>query len=170
MLIRKIVLILLLALAVTHRPSLAENLSSLANTANALDFALTQGGTLQGRLLDSDGQPVANRVVTVGRGESANASTTDKNGNFSVSGLQGGSYEFTDADGIKASFRLWAPDTQPPSAQSGQLLLSAEAKGKGGNGNGNGNGNGKPDKPPRECRLSPSHPHYMPHAECPPTS
>ena len=64
MLIRKIEIVLLLGLAVTYRPALAE-------AANILDVALGKGGTFQGRLLDSDGQPVANRVVSVEQGKRA---------------------------------------------------------------------------------------------------
>lgn len=167
MLLSKIQVVLVLGLLVTFRPSLSE-------AAQVLDVALAKGGTLNVRLLDSDGQPVANQVITVGKGKRATQAFTDKDGSFSVSGLQGGSYQFTGADGSEQSYRLWAPNTQPPSAQSGTLSVFAEAKGKGGNGNGNSNGNGsgneKPDKLPRECRLSPSHPKYNPDAECPPAT
>lgn len=161
MLIRKIEIVLLLGLAVTYRPALAE-------AANILDVALGKGGTFQGRLLDSDGQPVANRVVIVEQGKLAIKSVTNKNGDFSVSGLRGGEYQFTDANGSRQSYRLWAHDTQPPSVQSGSLLLYAESKEK--DGQGNGKGKGKPDKHPKECRLSPSHPRYNPDTECPPAS
>ncbi len=167
MLIRKIEIVLLLGFAVTYRPALAE-------AANILDVALGKGGTFQGRLLDSDGQPVANRVVSVEQGKRAIKSVTNKNGVFSVSGLRGGGYQFTGTDGSRQSYRLWAHGTQPPSAQSGSLLLYAEAEEKGGQGNGKGKGKGKgegkPDKPPKECRLSPSHPRYNPDTECPPAS
>ena len=140
---------------------------ALAGAGKVLDVVLGEGGTLSGRLLDSDSQPLSHQVVNVGHGQQATAFVTDKNGNFSVSGLQGGSYDFTAADGGRQTYRLWAHATQPPAAKTDTLDLFAEAKGK------SGKGNGKPDKPDKaakQCRLSPSHPRYDPDADCPPAS
>jgi hypothetical protein len=89
------------------------------------DVALHPGGVLWGQAVDAQGQPLRGMQVSVRQqGTEVGLVTTDANGRFAVGGLNGGTYQVLAADG-GGSFRLWAPDTAPPSAQAGALVVSS---------------------------------------------
>ena len=87
-------------------------------------MALQDGGTLVGQVVDQQGNPLGNTRVTVLQQdqEVANAAT-DANGNFQVSGLRGGIYQVAAGQGM-AVYRVWAPNTAPPSAQASAMVVS----------------------------------------------
>jgi hypothetical protein len=90
------------------------------------DVALQAGGVLQGQVLDSQGQPVANatvRAVGLGtRAEQVRMAQADAAGRFQIAGLSGGVYRVETAQGVMIC-RLWAPNTSPPAAESSVLLV-----------------------------------------------
>lgn len=100
------------------------------------DVALGEGGTLVGQVVDQQGQAVANTPVIIHQQEQEVASTaTDANGQFRVSGLHGGVYQVSAAQGT-AVYRLWAPQTAPPAAQASAMLVSNPGIVRGQNGGG----------------------------------
>lgn len=89
-----------------------------------IDVELQEGGVFEGQLLNAQGTAQANAPVVLHRSDGEVATTiTDQSGKFRVEGLRGGSYRVL-AGRDSANYRLWAPDTAPPSAQSQALLVS----------------------------------------------
>lgn len=89
------------------------------------DIRLASGGLLEGRLVDSQAQPVENATVAIlhDRLEIARA-TTDANGAFHVGGLRGGVHQITGPTGT-ATCRLWQPGMAPPSARDSAIIITA---------------------------------------------
>lgn len=102
-----------------------------------IDISLQQGDLLHGQLLDAQGIPEANSpVVLTQEGRPIADARTDADGTFRVAGVRAGVYELATVHG-RGVYRLWAPDTAPPSAQQGVLMYSGEVvRGKGGSGHG----------------------------------
>jgi hypothetical protein len=98
------------------------------------DVALAAGGVLNGQVLDPQGAPLVGLAVAVGRQDQLAPAivTTDEQGRFAVADLRGGMYRVAagDADML---LRAWAPQTAPPAAQHGVLLVSGDdlARGQG---------------------------------------
>jgi len=89
-----------------------------------IDVALADGGTFVGQVVDRQGVPLAGTAVVVRQNEQEVASTvSDANGQFRLSGLRGGLYQVTAGQGV-AIYRLWAPNTAPPTAQTSALIVS----------------------------------------------
>lgn len=99
----------------------------IAQAANRIgDVALQPGGLLHGQVLDEQGvaQPHA-RVTVVHSGEPVAATKTDEQGRFVMSGLSGGVHEIhTGSSG--GVYRLWAPQTAPPSAKDAMLIVTGD--------------------------------------------
>ena len=88
------------------------------------DVALDAQGKLHGQVVNSQGAPLAGADVVFHRGSEEVALTrTDKNGQFSVSGVQGGRYQLTAAHGGGA-YRVWTADAAPPAASRNVLIVS----------------------------------------------
>lgn len=88
-----------------------------------IDVALQPQGCLVGRLTKPDGQPKAHAAFAIynDRGLVARG-CTDPQGRVSVSGLQGGVYQFV--VGTESHLlRLWAEGTAPPSGIREVLLV-----------------------------------------------
>jgi hypothetical protein len=86
------------------------------------DISLQDGGVLTGTVLDDQGAPRAQVPVLVSRQGNVVAKTeTDANGQFTVQQLNGGVYEVQTAAST-GIFRLWAPRTAPPAAQTVAVL------------------------------------------------
>jgi hypothetical protein len=88
------------------------------------DVALAEGGVLSGQVLSAEGAampqaPVA--ILSAGREVVRVASADD--GTFAVSGLKGGVYEVA-TPGQHGVYRLWSPQTAPPTAGNGVMLVS----------------------------------------------
>ena len=87
------------------------------------DVALGDGGVLVGQVVDTQGAAVAMARVTLADHQQEIAQArADQEGRFSVPGLRGGVYRvsFRGQDSI---YRLWAPNTAPPAAQTGVTLV-----------------------------------------------
>lgn len=95
------------------------------------DVALQEGGVLRGQLVTSTGLPEKSaRVVLLQNQELIAAAETSPEGHFAVSGLRPGVYQIeTDRGG--GAYRLWAPQTAPPSANQGVLLVTGDEVARG---------------------------------------
>lgn len=99
-----------------------------------LDVGLGDGGKLAGQVLNAQGEPLAETMVTVRcSGVDVASAITDAGGSFSARGLTGGVYEVNAAGG-SGMFRLWTANASPPSAQSRVLIVAGQqvSRGQGG--------------------------------------
>jgi hypothetical protein len=88
------------------------------------DVALGFDGTLAGQVLHAAGQPAVDSPVALHQnGREVAAVRTDSRGNFAIRGLRGGVYEWS-AGQSHGLYRLWAAQTEPPSAQRGVLIVA----------------------------------------------
>jgi hypothetical protein len=88
------------------------------------DVKLWGGGTLLGQLVDAQGQPVPDTVVTL-RDNAGNAvpTKTDTRGYFAFQGLKSGAYVLSGAE-AQGTYRAWTESVAPPSAQPGVLMVA----------------------------------------------
>jgi hypothetical protein len=90
------------------------------------DVALSDGGVLLGQVVDAQGSAKSRVPVSIRAGDRELAvGKTDGAGYFAFSGLRGGVYQLTAAEGLGA-YRLWAPGTAPPAAQPGALIVAGQ--------------------------------------------
>ena len=96
------------------------------------DVELGARGTLQGQLLDGQGNAKANEVVAL-RGDNGQVVTTrtDQRGGFVFAGLRGGTYQCASGDSV-AVCRVWSARTAPPQAKPGVLLIAGDQVVRGG--------------------------------------
>jgi hypothetical protein len=88
------------------------------------DVALGADGMLVGQVLHAAGPPAVDTPVLLRQnGRDVAATRTDSQGNFAIRGLRGGVYELS-AGQSHGLYRLWAAQTEPPSAQRGVLLVA----------------------------------------------
>ncbi len=100
--------------------------SAPATTFSQQDIALREGGLLVGQVVDAQGAAIASSEVSVLFGDAEVVRTkTDKNGVFAAKGLRGGEYRVITAGG-QVAYRLWAPQTAPPAASKGVLIVSGD--------------------------------------------
>jgi hypothetical protein len=99
-------------------------------TGAVRDAALQPGGVLHGQVVDAQGKAVAHAVVRLVRAGVENApvavSETNAQGQFEFARLSGGVYRLETAAG-GAMYRLWTPDTAPPSATRAALLVQGDS-------------------------------------------
>ena len=95
------------------------------------DIALSDGGTLQGQVLDNQNSGLPGVPVTV-RSQDRDVAqlVTDANGQFIVQDLRGGVYHVATVQ-KNETFRLWAPRTAPPAAKS-RAIVYVQNNGGGG--------------------------------------
>jgi len=103
-------------------------LSSAASSGEIRDVALQAGGALMGQVVDLQGNPcqVAVRVVRASDQAPLSVVQTDAQGRFAVNGLKGGVYRVETPAGA-AIYRLWAPNTAPPSATASALVVHGDS-------------------------------------------
>jgi len=108
---------------------LAANPQLLTGQAPAIrDIALQTGGAMHGQVVDAQGNPcgqVAVRVVRTADPTPLAIAQTDSQGRFAVTGLSGGLYRVETPAGA-AMYRLWAPNTAPPSATASALVVQGD--------------------------------------------
>ena len=92
------------------------------------DIALGPGGMMRGQVVNAQGTPCVNTpVLLVKSGEQAvTPCRTDSDGYFQVAGLSGGVYTVETTAGVMV-YRVWAPNTAPPSAVAEALIVEGEA-------------------------------------------
>ena len=87
------------------------------------DVALQDRGVFSGAVVDQNGAARGSVPVTISKqGEVVAQTETDAAGRFSVQGLTGGVYEVKTPVG-SGVYRLWAPRTAPPAAQSVAMVM-----------------------------------------------
>jgi hypothetical protein len=87
------------------------------------DVALDASGTLHGRVVDVHGNPLSRTAVAIRHLDREVARTiSDESGCFRLTGLRGGVYGIV-ARQSGTIFRLWVPNTAPPSAQPAALIV-----------------------------------------------
>ncbi|MEO1498851.1 MAG: carboxypeptidase-like regulatory domain-containing protein [Planctomycetota bacterium] len=96
-------------------------------SAGAADVALRSGGVFVGKVVDAQGIPMATEAVSLQQaGREVARTTTDASGAFAAQGLRAGEYQVVAGGGV-ASFRLWAPETAPPAANTEALIVTGDA-------------------------------------------
>ncbi|NUQ64159.1 MAG: carboxypeptidase regulatory-like domain-containing protein [Pirellulales bacterium] len=89
----------------------------------ANDVKLWKGGTMLGQVVDAQGQPIPETIVTLRDSKgNAVAAKTDPRGYFTFQGLKSGAYSVSGA-GAEGAYRAWTESVAPPSAQPGVLLV-----------------------------------------------
>jgi hypothetical protein len=117
--------ILTLTLASSLRAAELRPTSSAVPAQALVDVALLPGGVLQGQVVDAAGVPLAGAMVTLEfEGRPVATARTNAQGFFSIPGLHGGTFRVV-AAGASGWYRLWAPSSAPPKANSGALLVAA---------------------------------------------
>lgn len=87
------------------------------------DIALQQRGLLVGQVMSQDGSVRAGEQVAILHdGHEVVRTTSDENGVFAAAGLRGGQYQVVTREGA-SSIRAWAPNTAPPAAREGSLVV-----------------------------------------------
>lgn len=123
-------------------PLAASALPAVHPQTQILDVALGQDGTLQGQLVDPQGQPVAGAVIKAqAGGRDVATAKTGKDGRFAIQGLRGGNYTLV-AGNCGGTFRAWKAGTAPPSAHAAVLLVRGDELARGNMGGGYGGGGG----------------------------
>jgi hypothetical protein len=90
------------------------------------DVALPASQVLGGQILDAEGSPQVGVAVSLTKGGAMVASTrTDSEGKFALTGVQAGVYQLQSAS-ASGTYRVWAPQTAPPSASQGILLIAGQ--------------------------------------------
>ena len=88
------------------------------------DVALTGDSVLYGHVIDAQGQPMEKTPVTLFDQDQRSWTTeTGQHGRFEFTGLRGGVYQLVAAGG-RASYRVWAPGTSPPTARQAVLVVA----------------------------------------------
>jgi len=94
-----------------------------------VDVMLHDNGTLYGRLIDRQQQPVPQRRVELQPplgGAPIATATTGSDGWFQVHGVRGGVYRLASA-GDTGMLRTWAPKTAPPTAHPAVKMVSCDS-------------------------------------------
>ncbi len=102
---------------------------------NMTDVALSDGGTLQGQVVDLQNMGQAGVPIVIRyQNRDVVKTVTNTNGQFAAQDLRGGVYNIATAQG-ENTFRLWAPRTAPPAAKQSAIVY-VQNGGLGGGGGG----------------------------------
>lgn len=88
-----------------------------------MDVVLSDGGVLEGQIIDSQGQPIGNTAVSLIRdGRIVSTGISSVNGIYRIEGLTTGPYVLT-AGKSQRLVRLWRKDVAPPSSRPRAILM-----------------------------------------------
>lgn len=97
-----------------------------------VDVALTEGGVLQGQVVDLQGGAVAGVPVSVkAQDNQVFQTTTTKDGKFTIKGLRDGIYQLVTGE-RQGVYRVWTSRTAPPAAQKSAIVYTQGGGGGGG--------------------------------------
>ena len=117
----------------TVNASAQASTNSVARTApqsqtkvKVTDVALSEDGTVVGRVLTGNGTPVDGARVVIRQGEQIYAKMlTNKQGQFTADNLRAGVYTIATVQG-SGLYRLWPKNIAPPSAKTQALVLTRD--------------------------------------------
>jgi len=90
--------------------------------ATVLDVAL-QDGVFVGQILNAEGAPIRDEVVSVRKdGREVARTQTNETGRYVIHGLSTGVYQVVTSQG-GAAYRVWSDNAAPPAAQPGALMI-----------------------------------------------
>lgn len=90
------------------------------------DVALSEDGTVVGRVLTGNGTPVDGARVVIRQGEQIYAKMlTNKQGQFTADNLRAGVYTIATVQG-SGLYRLWPKNIAPPSAKTQALVMTRD--------------------------------------------
>lgn len=119
---RKIVLAL--AVAGMLAPQMAGAAEQVNQAPAVADVSLYQGGVFLGQVVNRQGKAKAGVEVVLSQKSAVVAvAKTDAKGRFVVRGVRAGVYQ-VQVDKSAAVYRLWAPNTAPPAANTAALVVS----------------------------------------------
>jgi hypothetical protein len=94
--------------------------------SGVIDVALMDGDVLVGQLVNVQGSALASAPVTLQYQNKVVATPkTDKNGYFALKNVKPGVYKIGTKKG-QMVYRLWSPNTAPPTAQKGALVVDGD--------------------------------------------
>ena len=104
----------------------AETKTGRKKTVRVHDVALHSSGTLEGLVVDSQGNALDGAQVSIRKNDKEIALTvTNHDGIFRISNLTTGIYELRSGQG-QGVVRVWAEEAAPPAAKSRVLLVSGK--------------------------------------------
>ena len=107
-----------------HAVYAAQQQTSSQKQAAISDIRLAGGGLLEGRMVDSQAQPVERASVAILHdGLEVARAQTDASGSFQVGGLRGGVHQIKGPSGT-ATCRLWQQGMAPPSARDSAVIIT----------------------------------------------
>jgi hypothetical protein len=91
------------------------------------DVALTEGGRLEGQVVDYQGKVMPNvSVVLKADGVEPIPTTTTEEGRFAYEGVTGGVYQVVAKNGNGTTIRAWTSEAAPPNAQAEAVVFLQE--------------------------------------------
>lgn len=95
-----------------------------APASQVADVALRDGGIFVGKVVSTQGAPVASAAVSIRQGDNEVAQTvTNEEGVFAAQGLHNGVYQVVADNGV-ASYRFWSAEMAPPAANNSALIVT----------------------------------------------
>ena len=122
------VAIVALALAGLCQPTTAD--AEIPSLPQITDLALRDGGVLVGQVVNNKNAPQRGMRVSLrdSQDREVAAAITNRQGSFTMSGIRGGVYQLVTRQG-RQIYRIWPPDTAPPSAQqTARLVVNDEGR------------------------------------------
>jgi hypothetical protein len=99
---------------------------AVGETRTGIDFTLTQGGAIAGRVLDPNGAPLVGLHVSaqpITAGLSGNGSNTEAGGVFTIPGLTPGAYRVSAGNDAPYAFEFY--DDKPDNASADPVVVTA---------------------------------------------
>lgn len=114
-----------LGAAIPHPVLAAGPVASQVAQQSQIGDVQLQGGTLSGRIINSDGELLSGSVLKVSNqaNQEVVSVVSSQNGEFAVSGLSTGVYQISSGNS-QSTIRVWDTQAAPPSAKQDVLFVS----------------------------------------------